>query len=176
MRSGFTLLAVAVIGLALASCGRYRDKPSCQDTFAAGDTQGFVILEGGLARGAQSGLTWYRCNAGQQFRGDSCHGESLLLNLQEARAFLSEVSAASGKTWRLPTVDEMKTIRVDQCENPAVNPQVFPALYSDSYWNHDLSGHAGPLGCSTNTFNGVSFCREFVEHKRPFLMVLDEPR
>lgn len=176
MNRGIAIVIVTALSVVMAACGRYRDKPACADAVAAGDWGAFQVRDGGLAIDRESGLTWYRCQAGEQFRGNQCQGDAQLLGLKEARAFVAEVSQASGKQWRLPTVDEMKTLRLDQCENPSVNPNVFPSVYSDSYWNDGGGSHGELLGCSTNTFNGNSFCREYVEHKRPFLMVLDSAK
>ena len=167
---------VTGVVLVLSGCGRYRDKPACDTYFEPGQMGSLVPQgDGALVADSESGLVWFRCNVGEQFKSGTCAGDAQLLSLPDAKAYLQEVSAASGRVWRLPTMAEMRSLKAGSCENPAINTQAFPSVYSDSYWNSDTSSHSDLMGCSTNTFSGNAFCREFVENKRPFLMVLDSP-
>lgn len=168
-RWAWVLLGLAL--LALSACGRYRDKPLCDLYFAAGDVGSFEVRDDGLAIDSATGLTWYRCNAGERYRDGQCVGSAQLSTRADALAYVADVNRASGRTWRLPTRDEFQSILSQACVNPAVNRQVFPGIVSDSYWNADDSRHGDYMGCTTNTFSGYSFCREMASNQRPFMLV-----
>lgn len=160
-----------VLSLALAGCGRYRDKPLCDDYYASGDLGSFTLNEGGLASDSATGLTWYRCNAGERFRGGQCVGLAVMASREDALSYVADFNLHSDRHWRLPSQDEMQSILTSECVNPAVNRQVFPSVVSDSYWNADDSRHGDYMGCTTNTYSAYSFCREMVSNQRPFLLV-----
>lgn len=160
-----------LLTLVLVGCGRYRDKPLCDDFFAAGDLGRFTVADDGLAHDAQNKLVWYRCNAGERFRDGQCVGLAVLLSRADAQAYLDDLNRSSQRLWRLPTRQEFKTLLAESCVAPALNRQVFPSVVSDSYWNGDASRHSDFFGCTTNTYSGYSFCRETVSNQRPFLFV-----
>lgn len=167
------LLLPVALGLALAGCDRYMELPQCSSHFKPGDL-GRLVAEGAASvRDPDSRLLWYRCNAGERFANGQCLGEALRLGLADARAYAQEFSAASGRTWRLPTQREMATLRQDACVNPAINTQAFPGIRVESYWTSSRSPNGPGLGCTTYTYSGNAFCREPVESPRPFMLVLD---
>lgn len=165
-------LGVLLVGLMqLSACGRYRDKPLCDDFFVAGDTQSFALDAQGLAVDAATGLSWYRCNAGERFRDGQCVGLAVLATREDALSYVQDFNRQSDRTWRLPSQQEMQTILNQACVNPAVNRQVFPSVVSDSYWNSDRSRHGDYMGCTTNTYSAYTFCREMATNQRPFMLV-----
>lgn len=165
-------VACLLMGLTLlSSCGRYRDEPLCDEHFAEGDFSGFQLRDGGLATDPETGLTWYRCNAGERFRDDQCVGLAVLLTRDDAVAYVDDFNRSSQRRWRLPTRDEFSSLMAEDCVNPAINRRVFPSVVSDSYWNADESRHNDYMGCTTNTYSGYSFCREMLSNQRPFLLV-----
>lgn len=167
-------MALAAV-LALTGCDRYIQRPQCGTHIQPGDLGNWTLGEAGTARQSGTKLVWYRCNAGERFAGGQCIGEAMMLTLDDAKAYVAEVAAASGKPWRLPTRSEMADLREEACINPAVNPQVFPSIMVDHYWAADRSPNGPRHGCSFYTFNGNSFCRESIRQKRPFWIVLDQP-
>jgi hypothetical protein len=172
MNRPLLLLAAALVFL-LSACSRYGEVPSCRAYFAEGEHGAFVLQENGTAQDSLKQLHWYRCNAGQRFAGGQCLGNPLYATLADAQTYAQEFSAASGKQWRLPTVREMATLRQTSCNNPAVNPQVFPGVVVSNYWTSSSSPNGASLGCSSYTFGGNSFCRESISSQLPFMLVLD---
>jgi len=168
-----TLLLATALGLGLSGCDRYFDTPQCGAVFEPGQTEGFELDTQGSALHKASGVRWYRCSAGQRFANGQCIGEPLLLNQEDAQKYARDFSAASGRTWRLPTVDEMQSITVKHCKSPALNPNVFPSIRIDNYWTSSRSFNGPGLGCTTYTYNGNSFCKEARSIERPFLLVLE---
>ena len=167
------LLLATVLATGLTGCDRYFDTPQCGAVLEPGQTGGFELDTQGSALHKASGVRWYRCSAGQRFANGQCIGEPLLLNQDDAQKYARDFSAASGRTWRLPTIDEMQSIREKDCKSPALNTNVFPSIRIDNYWTSTRSFNGPGLGCTTYTYNGNSFCKEARNIERPFLLVLE---
>ncbi len=170
------VLILFLMCVALAGCDRYVDTPQCNAYFKPGDLGGWGVDTKGLATDPRTGLRWFRCNAGERFMAGSCTGTAEMLDLASATAYARDFSAASGHTWRLPTVDEMRRLRQTQCQNPAINTQVFPSVLTEKYWSSDASPYGDWLGCSFYAFNGNAHCRDLTSSTGPFWLVLDAPR
>lgn len=91
----------------------------------------FTTLDGGaVVRHRLTGLEWRRCPEGMDWTGTNCSGLPGLYSWQGA---LLRADLASG--WRLPNVNEFRSI-VERCRrNPAVNPQVFPDTPWSGFWS-----------------------------------------
>ena len=167
------VLITCVTLVLLTGCDRSIDQPDCGSTIQPQD-YGRFIVDGsdGLARHI-SGTVWYRCAAGQSFRGKKCLGESLALTRSEADAYVREFSEKSGEIWRLPTRDEFEQITENSCDNPAANPNVFPGLAVVNYWTADSSWHGDRFGCSIYMYKGSTYCRQASQIEQPILMVKD---
>lgn len=159
----------------LSGCDRYVEPIQCGQYFEAGDFSGWQMEANGTALDPNSGLRWYRCNAGERFANNQCMGDTLRLDLADARAYVTEVAAASGQPWRLPTLRELGTLTQTTCNNPAINPQIFPSVLVEQYWAGDTSPNGPRLGCTYYTYSGNAYCRASAEDRWPFWMVLDKP-
>jgi hypothetical protein len=105
----------------ITGCDRNIDQPDCGSTIQPQD-YGRFIVDGseGLARHI-SGTVWYRCAAGQSFRGKKCLGESLALTRSEADAYVREFSEKSGETWRFqPKTSLNKSPKVRVTTRPQI--------------------------------------------------------
>jgi hypothetical protein len=170
----WTRLMVLLLGVAaLSGCERYSQKPQCGSFFEAGQLQGWKLEDAGTAIHPETGLRWYRCNAGEKFQNSQCLGSPLELNFAQAKAYVAEVAAASGKPWRLPTASEVESIKQTACTNPAINSQVFPTVLVENYW----VSSKGPVGrtnaCVFYSFSGNVSCLESADELRPFWMVME---
>lgn len=162
-----------VLCLGLAGCDRYGQLPQCSSHFQPGEMGRFVIEASGSVYDPYNSTRWYRCNAGERFADGQCLGEAARLGLADATRYAEEFSAASGRTWRLPSQKEMTSLRQTACVNPAVNTQVFPGVQVENYWTSSKSPNGPGLGCTTYTYSGNAFCRETVDSPRLFMLVLD---
>lgn len=166
---GMTLACVSMVG----ACSIQTDKPTCQDFFEYGDTGPFLRDEFGIAVDSRSGTVWFACGAGQRYSGDRCLGESVRLEWDEALSYANDFSIYSLGKWRLPTDREMQSLGNRQCENPVVNPQVFPGIESNNYWTSSPTWWGKQFACAFNTTNGSLFCRNTKKLKMRFLLVRD---
>lgn len=167
------LLVILAILVIATGCDRKIDQVDCGDAIGPQDYGKFVVnTEQGLAQHI-SGTVWYRCAAGQSFRGKKCLGDSLAVTRKEADLYAQEFSEKSGEKWRLPTKIEFKQIIEDSCDNPAVNPNVFPGLEVLNYWVSNSSWHGDRFGCSIYMYQGAYYCRQAAAISQPILLVKD---
>ena len=153
-------------------CDRNIDQPDCGSTIQPQD-YGRFIVDGsdGLARHI-SGTVWYRCAAGQSFRGKKCLGESLALTRSEADAYVGEFSEKSGEAWRLPpqtSLNKSPKVRV----TTGRKSQRLPGLAVVNYWTADSSWHGDRFGCSIYMYKGSTYCRQASQIEQPILLVKD---
>lgn len=110
-------------GLLLAECNKQK---------ALEDASSRFILNEGEVFDKVTQLIWCRCSAGAAWKeGAGCIGSPKLMSLEEAGEFAKQ----AGEGWRVPTIEELYGIVEQECENPAVNPIVFPDV-------RDLGGGA----------------------------------
>ena len=162
----FPLLSAVLVG-----CDYYQTKLDCSDYFEGRDKAGFTTDESGLAKFEKNGVIWYRCAAGQRYSNFRCKGEPLRLSWDEANEYATEFSQKSGKAWRLPSKQELKSIMEEKCINPSVNPTVFPGLEVDNFWTSSGSLNSDLFRCSVYTYRGDLFCRQPRVTELPFLLV-----
>ena len=167
---GLTIL-ILILLFVLVGCDYYKPKPDCSEHFKGRDKTGFQTDESGLARSEKTGTIWYRCAAGQRYSNFRCKGEPLRLNWDAANEYAEEFSQKSGKAWRIPTKQELKSIMEEKCINPSVNPTVFPGLEVDNFWTSSGSLNSDLFRCSVYTFRGDLFCRQARVTELPFLLV-----
>lgn len=159
--------------LLLVGCDRSRELPDCVNVKSPKDYGKFIVNPTtGLAQHV-SGSVWYRCMAGQSFRGKKCLGDPLELTKIEAESYLRDFSNKSGETWRLPTQDEFEEILETTCDSPPLNPNVFPGVAVKNFWLSDSSWHGDRFGCSIFLFQGSTSCRQAAQLQQPILMVRD---
>jgi hypothetical protein len=169
----FSKMALLLSVGTLASCERYLEQPSCHQYFQPGDMGHYSVDDRGVVVDKNSGTRWYRCQAGERLSGGRCVGRALELSQADALQYAKEFSEASGRSWRLPTVREMASLKQDKCHKPSVNTQVFNTVQISNYWTSSSSPNGAYFGCTSYTFNGHDFCREPASNERPFLLVLE---
>jgi len=81
-----------------------------------------------------SGLVWQKCSVGQN-NDSSCSGTATGMNWQDAGNYCSSSSLA-GKSWRLPTVNELVDLVDYGKYNPAIDTIFMSGLINHSvYWS-----------------------------------------
>lgn len=73
------------------------------------------LMKQGIWRDPKTGLYWDRCSVGQSWNGTTCTGTPLELNWQDAQDYVQKFTNEQAKggytNWRLPTIEELTTIR-----------------------------------------------------------------
>ncbi|MDX1959994.1 MAG: DUF1566 domain-containing protein [Leptospiraceae bacterium] len=89
---------------------------------------------GGTITEDSSGLIWQKCSRGQT-NNPSCSGSATTANWTTAGSYCTGLILA-GKTWRLPTMNELANL-VDYSRSspPSVNTTFFPATVANYYWS-----------------------------------------
>lgn len=93
-------------------------------------------IRGGEVYDTLTHLTWQRCSVGQHWTQNlACVG---VIRQMSWEAAMSQ----AGGGWRVPTIDELKTLIAPSCSNPAINEEVFPdmELYKLWYWTSTDTG------------------------------------
>ena len=162
---------ILILCLLIQSCGR-QPSVSCSEVIDKSDVQHFDLKGRGLALDTKNQIEWYQCSVGQRYSNNKCTGEAMILTWTDSVAAIEEINEKSGTRWRLPSLSELSSLKVDGCANPSVNPKVFPGILVENYWAKDKSPHPG-FRCGMYTFSGATSCRLFDNLERPFLMVRD---
>ncbi len=96
------------------------------NAFAALDTptEDFIDNNDGTVLHKKTGLSWQRCSVGQTWTGSSCSGTASTMNWNDAMA--SYGNKTDCNQWRLPKIDELKSIVEHSVTEPAINSIIFP--------------------------------------------------
>ena len=95
------------------------------------------------------------------------------LSFEEAQNYAAEFSKASGKTWRVPSYEELKNLAETKCDNPAFNPTAFPNLPIENLWTTTTQLGSPWQACTVYSFTGVGHCRTRRTQPLMFLLVHD---
>jgi len=98
----------------------------------------FNVHPNGTVTQKSTGLMWMRCPLGTKFDGTRCTGRVPPISWMEAQKAGLESRYAGYNDWRLPEIDELKSIVEHSCQ-PALNHAVFPAdghLSQGFYWSN----------------------------------------
>jgi len=100
----------------------------------------FVTLDGGAVRDRVTGLEWQRCALGHELVNGSCRDD----RKKQVRSWFSWADARTEverlqsdprfQGWRLPTVQELRTLIYRRCQDPAINQEVFPNPPAWFFW------------------------------------------
>src|SRR5690606_32812493 len=87
-----------------------------------------------------TGLMWKRCAEGQVWAAGSCVGSTSIFTWQNALQHTADTNLgaafAGHSDWRVPNIQELQSILEEQCSNPTINAQVFPATsIITPYWS-----------------------------------------
>lgn len=93
---------------------------------------------------ARTGLIWQRCGDGQSWdaSAQTCAGTAKRCEWLTAMDRAKVLSAGTSQKWRLPSLKEMSRIVDEARSHPAMDPVVFPATPTTSFW---VSNHSSSL-------------------------------
>lgn len=87
----------------------------------------------GTVTDSLTGLSWWRCAEGQ--RGGDCVGKAEAMTWYEAAIKASSTDHGGHTDWRLPRLDELKTLVVEGCYGPSIDLALFPNTPSWYFWS-----------------------------------------
>ncbi len=107
-------------------------------------TSRFTLNPDGTATDGETGLTWMRCAEGQQWDGASCtDGRAwyTMSSWDDAMGGLQRRPVRRGghDDWRLPSLEELRTLVDLTCRQPATNATVFPNTPGENFWTSTSS-------------------------------------
>jgi Protein of unknown function (DUF1566) len=134
-KSTLTTISIVSIFVTLAGCVSpqvYQCDSSVQEATPVGRFE--VNQTYGIAFDRKTKLTWKLCAEGQSHSNGHCTGNAAGYTWEEAMQAFEH----KGDSWRLPNVDELKSIVEEQCQKPAINLLVFPNTPPTSFWSASL--------------------------------------
>jgi hypothetical protein len=133
------LLVLCVVATGVVEARAQRCKDSKKATTPTSD---FVINDNGTAVHKKTGLMWKRCIEGT--KGKSCSGKPKKLFWDDMTKEYKSNSFAGMRGWRVPSVDELKSIVEKKCKGPALNLEVFPDASTLPNWtSSEIEGGGG---------------------------------
>ncbi|MDD5755080.1 MAG: DUF1566 domain-containing protein, partial [Methylococcales bacterium] len=104
-------------------------------------TVDFTDNKNGTVTHHKTGLMWQRCPVGQLWNGVMCKGGLSRMDYNSASSQTSTLAGYSD--WRLPTINELKSIieysNNDYATNSRTNSVIFPDAPADPFWSSSVS-------------------------------------
>ncbi|MGL4206561.1 MAG: DUF1566 domain-containing protein [Aeromonadaceae bacterium] len=101
------------------------------------DQARFVLQSPHTVLDKQEKLEWQRCPVG--LSGPACQqGKLQRFTLMQAWEFAARLrldGSVEHQGWRLPTIDELATLKKVDCVDPAIDLALFPNVQGDWYWS-----------------------------------------
>ena len=146
--------------------------PKCADYFTTHQTDGnYQRMSNGLAQDPLTGLTWYRCGAGQTWSDGQCEGSPLLLPYEDALNWAESLELAGFDDWRVPEIDEMSSLVESDCKSPSINTLVFSGIEPEVYWSSETNFWIRSMGWSLFFYRGDYFSKQAKVSAFRFMLV-----
>ena len=113
----------------------------------------YRIQGDGTVIDTKTGLMWMQCSLDQTYEAsdNSCSGSIVGYTWQAALAEASGYSFAGHDDWRLPNLNELRSLVAYDRYSPSINSDIFPNTTSSSYWS------SSPTSDSSSYAWGLSF-------------------
>lgn len=118
----------------------------------------YIDHHDGTVTDTTTGLMWMRFAEGQDWSSEGLTGQAKKINLDQVRAIRRDFAGYSD--WRLPTVDELKSIVDPSRSNPAFDSPVFLGYNKNSLLFWSSNHHGAPNsreGYYVSFYSGSSF-------------------
>ena len=119
-------------------------------------------------------IEWLRCSVGQQWNGDTCIGETLLMNHQVIKEAINIANDQLGPSWRLPSLNELYSLVCKKCDKGKKFDQtIFPNTDPRAYWTGERNSMSKGSYWTVNFFTGHKFGRFYPEQEMAVRLVRD---
>ena len=95
---------------------------------------------------SKTSLIWKRCEEGKTWSNGGCRGLGIKYNW-------SDVEKLNAAPWRLPTAEELRSLKEDTGVAPPINREYFPNTDRAWFWTSS-AGERDALGCIQNVYFG----------------------
>lgn len=101
----------------------------------------FTVNADGTVTDNSTKLQWMRCSVGQSWDGanSNCSGEATQYSWVDALKWVSMANQSQGfaghNDWRIPNINELRSIVEDCNSEPAINATLFPATPRFKFWS-----------------------------------------
>ena len=133
------LLAALSLSLAAGSAHAVTRTQTCNASLSPSrpDSQYQISGDGREVSDLKTGLVWQRCLDGASWNADTqqCDGRPTGYDWNGA---LTRASAQTGG-WRLPNINELRTLLETSCKEPALNQSVFTLIFDSTISGRVLS-------------------------------------
>jgi hypothetical protein len=108
----------------------------------------------GTVRDNSTGLVWMKCNAGQIYTHPICNSIPVMPMWSAALTECNNLTLGA-RSWRLPNVNELKSLVDISRSNPAIHKGFFPPTVSGGYWTSTTYPNSQTSAFIVNFTNGV---------------------
>jgi hypothetical protein len=121
----------------------------------------YVIKNDGTVIDKLTGLMWQRCMQG--LTGEDCtEGEVEFYTWQQALQFSTGATLASYDDWRLPNIEELRSLAAYDRIFPSINAVAFPnTLRSEFCWSSSVSIHCDDCAWAFRYNSAYDFAQEY---------------
>lgn len=117
-----------------------------------------ISTDGNEVTDNTTGLIWRRCAEGMKIITNDCSGSATPYSSDQAQSWAKNEAFTSGKSWRLPSLQELSSI-VDKSRcNPAIDIAAFPGTPGSPFWS------APPAAGESSFAWGVNFDYGYVDY------------
>ena len=127
-------------------------------------------------------IEWLRCSVGQQWTGETCTGNTILMDHATIKEAIKIADEQLGPSWRLPNLDELYSLVCKRCKtgekfntvnNVAISSKLFPNTDPRAYWTGERNSITKGSYWTVNFFTGHKFGRFFPEQDMAVRLVRD---
>jgi hypothetical protein len=100
-------------------------------------------------------IEWLRCTVGQQWDGETCVGETLLMDHKTIAQATKIADEQLGPSWRLPNLEELSSLVCKSCQKgKKFDADTFPNTDPRAYWTGEKNFMSKGSYWTVNFFTG----------------------
>ena len=151
-RSLATLLALQLSSATISQAQQYCQNPEVLQT------DRFQTNGEGIVTDTITGLQWQRCIVGLEYNDNvgRCLGMPRRYTFSGASTHAERESDRTGIGWRVPSKDELESLVIRTCNQPALDTVAFPNTPISSFWSNTPSPNVEDFAWSVYFGSGES--------------------